>query len=79
MLRQMNNSGIRVRLIILRLIFLVDTTAHVRDITHSSFVHQSHKSISQGGDALYISHELNHKPRSDLCINIECEFECIIG
>jgi hypothetical protein len=57
--------------------FLVDANADTLLIPGYNFVHNSCKSLSRGGVAIYIADKYTFVERQDLCINVEGEYESI--
>ncbi len=73
----LKEQNIIVHFILLCETFLVDANADRYNIPGYSMIHESRNSLTLGGVAMYISNKFNFKPRPDLCINIEGEFECV--
>jgi hypothetical protein len=68
MISTLKDSGITVHFILFCETFLV---------ANNAFVHNSRKSMSRGGVAMYISNNFSFIERPDLGINHEEEFDCI--
>ncbi len=75
----LGDNGIKIHVIMLCETFLVDTNCHMYQIPGYTFLHNSRKSLSRGGVAMYILDELSFSERFDLNDFQEGVFECIFA
>ncbi len=74
---QLKQNGITIHFILLCETFLNDVNCNMYQIPGYSFMHNSRKSLSKGGVAMYILDTLSFVERPDLSTFIEGQFECI--
>ena len=77
MISTLKAHGILVHFILLCETFLTEINADLFPIHGYNFIHNSRRTISRGGVAMYISNDLTYRERGDVCQYIEGQFESI--
>jgi len=76
-LAKLKENRIQIHLVLLCETFLTSANAGMYQIPGYSFISANRTTLTRGGVGIYILHGITYNERTDLCINVEGEYESI--